>query len=200
MKSLFRFAILLLLTVSITGCGSTKVNRVAVDETIDLSGNWNDSDSRFVSEEMIGQVFDHPWASDFQKRTGKKPVVIVGTIRNMSSEHLETGVFAKDIERELVNSGKVKFVASATERTELREERAEQQQFSTEETAKRLAAETGADYMLKGSIKTQMDTEGREQVKFYQTDLELIHIESNEKVWIGTKKIKKTVKRPRFKL
>jgi penicillin-binding protein activator len=200
MKTLFRFVILIFLAFCFTGCGSTKVDRVAVDQTIDLSGNWNDSDSRFVSEEMIQQVFAHPWAADYMARSGQKPVVIVGTIRNMSSEHLETGVFAKDIERELVNSGKVKFVANAYERTELRSERLEQQRFATEETAKRLAAETGADYMLKGSIKTQMDTEGRKQVKFYQTDLELIHIESNEKVWIGTKKIKKLVKRSRFKL
>jgi len=200
MQNLFRFFTLLLLIVFTAGCGSTKVDRVAVDKTIDLSGNWNDSDSRFVSEEMITQVFAHSWAADYLSRTGNKPVVIVGTIRNMSSEHLETGIFAKDIERELVNSGKIKSVANAYERTELRKERLEQQQFATEETAKRLAAETGADYMLKGSIKTQTDTEGRQQVKFYQTDLELIHIESNEKIWIGTKKIKKLVKRPRFKL
>lgn len=199
MNKLFRVAVLILLAAGMAGC-ATKVDRVAVDETIDLSGRWNDSDSRFVAEEMIGQVFAHPWADDFIAQTGKKPVVIVGTIRNMSSEHLETGVFAKDIERELVNSGKVKFVANANERGELRQERLEQQQFSTEETAKRLAAETGADYMLKGSIKTQMDVEGRQQVKFYQTDLELINIESNEKVWIGTKKIKKLVKKPRFKI
>jgi uncharacterized protein (TIGR02722 family) len=188
----------MLLAAAISGC-ATKVDRVAVDETIDLSGRWNDTDSRLVAEQMIKEVFAHPWADDYIVRTGKKPVVIVGAIRNMSSEHLETGVFAKDIERELVNSGKVKFVANANERTEIRQERLEQQQFATEETAKRLAAETGADYMLKGSIKTQMDTEGRRQVKFYQTDLELIHIESNEKVWIGTKKIKKFVKRPAMK-
>lgn len=200
MKTLLHFAVLILLTAGIAGCGTTQVERVAADETIDLSGRWNDTDSRLVAEQMIGEVFAHPWAADYAAQNGKKPVVIVGTIRNLSSEHLETGVFAKDIERELVNSGKVKFVASSTERGELRQERLEQQRFSTEETAKRLAAETGADYMLKGSIKTQMDIEGREQVKFYQTDLELIHIESNEKVWIGTKKIKKVVKKPRFKI
>lgn len=200
MKNALRFAVLLLLAVGLAGCGTTKVDRVAIDETIDLSGRWNDSDSRLVAGEMIGQVFAHPWAIDYIARTGRKPVVIIGTIRNMSSEHLETGVFAKDIERELVNSGKVKFVANANERTEIRQERLEQQQFATEETAKRLAAETGADYMLKGSIKTQMDVEGRKQVKFYQTDLELIAIESNEKVWIGTKKIKKVVKKPLFKI
>lgn len=199
MKQLLRFAVLIFLAIGITGC-ATKVDRVAVDETIDLSGRWNDSDSRLVSEQMIADVFAHPWADDYTAQYGKKPVVIVGTIRNLTSEHLETGVFIKDLERELVNSGKVKFVASSDERGELRRERLEQQQFSTEETAKRLAAETGADYMLKGSIKTQIDSEGREQVKFYQTDLELIHIESNEKIWIGTKKIKKLVKKPRFKI
>ncbi len=200
MKNILHFTVLILLAAGITGCGTTQVDRVAVDDTIDLSGRWNDTDSRLVAESMIGEVFTHSWADDFIVKNGQKPVVIVGTIRNMSSEHLETGVFAKDIERELVNSGKVKFVASSNERGELRQERLEQQQFSTEETAKRLAAETGADYMLKGSIKTQMDTVGRKQVKFYQTDLELIHIESNEKVWIGTKKIKKLVKKPRFKI
>ncbi|MBC8205755.1 MAG: penicillin-binding protein activator LpoB [Kiritimatiellales bacterium] len=199
MKTILRFAVLILLAAGIAGC-ATKVDRVAVDKTIDLSGRWNDTDSRLVAESMISDVFAHPWADNFIAQNGQKPVVIVGTIRNLSSEHLETGVFAKDIERELVNSGKVKFVANANERTEIRQERLEQQQFSTEETAKRLAAETGADYMLKGSIKTQMDVEGREQVKFYQTDLELIHIESNEKVWIGTKKIKKLVKKPLFKI
>ena len=63
----------------------------------------------------------------------------------------------------------------------------------------RIAAETGADYMLQGSIKTIIDQEGKESVKFYQVDLEMIHLETNEKVWIGSKKIKKLVKKPRMK-
>lgn len=200
MNKWFSTALLILTATVLTGCGTTKVDRVAVDETIDLSGRWNDSDSRMVAEQMIKGLFNHSWATDFASATGRKPVVIVGTVRNLSSEHLETGVFIKDIERELVNSGKVKFVAAADERGELRQERLEQQQFASEETAKRLAAETGADYMLNGSIKTQIDVEKNTQVKFYQVDLELVNIESNEKIWIGTKKIKKVVKRPRFKI
>lgn len=199
MNRLYGLVLLVLLGLGLTGCGTTKVDRVAVDETIDLSGRWNDSDSRMVAGQMIQEVFSHPWAADFTAVKGRKPVVIVGTVRNLSSEHLETGVFIKDIERELVNSGKVRFVAAASERGELRQERLEQQQFATETTAKRLAAETGADYMLNGSIKTQMDVEQNKQVKFYQVDLELVNIESNEKIWIGTKKIKKVVRRPRLK-
>jgi uncharacterized protein (TIGR02722 family) len=200
MDKWLHFALLILLSVNLAGCSTTKVDRIAIDETIDLSGRWNDSDSRMVAEQMIHDLFNHTWATDFTTTVGQKPVVIVGTVRNLSSEHLETGIFIKDIERELVNNGKVTFVAAASERGELRQERLEQQQFASEQTAKRLAAETGADYMLNGSIKTQIDIENNKQVKFYQVDLELTHIESNEKIWIGTKKIKKVVKRSRFKI
>jgi len=180
--------------MALTGC-KTKVKRVAVDEQIDLSGRWNDTDSQLVSQEMIADIASRSWIEEYTSKNGKKPVVIVGTIRNLSSEHIETGTFTKDLERELINNGRVTFVANKVERGELREERKEQQTWSREETQKRLAAETGADYMLQGSIKTIIDQEGKESVKFYQVDLEMVHLESNEKVWVGSKKIKKFVKK-----
>jgi uncharacterized protein (TIGR02722 family) len=180
--------------VAITGC-KTKVKRVAVDEQIDLSGRWNDTDSQLVSSAMISDIAGRSWVEAYTAENGKKPVIIVGTIRNKSSEHIETETFTKDLERELINNGRVTFVANSVERGELRQERKEQQTWSREETQKRLAAETGADYMLQGGIKTIIDQEGKQSVKFYQVDLELIHLESNEKIWMGNKKIKKLVKK-----
>ncbi len=184
--------------VALTGC-KTKVKRVAVDETIDLSGRWNDTDSQLVSSEMIADIASRSWIEEYTSKNGKKPVVIVGTVRNKSSEHIETETFTKDLERELINNGRVTFVANKVDRGELREERKEQQTWSREETQKRLAAETGADYMLQGSIKTIIDQEGKESVKFYQVDMEMIHLETNEKVWAGDKKIKKYVKKRSMK-
>jgi uncharacterized protein (TIGR02722 family) len=182
------------------GCSSTpSVERMGVEEVCDLSGRWNDTDSRLVAEQMVGDVMRRAWLQDFRSSKGRKPVVIVGSIRNLSSEHIEVGTFVKDIERELINSGQVKFVATRSERSEIRGERLDQQSYSTEATASRLAAETGADFMLKGGIRTQIDAVAGKQVKFYQVDLELMGLENNEKVWIGTKKIKKYVKRSRTK-
>ncbi|MCK4565440.1 MAG: penicillin-binding protein activator LpoB [Verrucomicrobia bacterium] len=192
------FTLALATLVAVTGC-KTKVKRVAVDETIDLSGRWNDTDSQLVSAEMVADIATRPWIEEYTAKNGKKPVVIVGTIRNKSSEHIETETFTKDLERELINNGRVKFVANTVERGELRQERKEQQTWSREETQKRLAAETGADFMLQGSIKTIIDQEGKESVKFYQVDLEMVHLETNEKVWIGDKKIKKYVKKRSLK-
>lgn len=198
-RSQLLVALALVSVFIMTGC-KTKVERVAVDETIDLSGRWNDTDSQLVSAEMISDLASRPWVEEYTARHGKKPVVIVGPVRNLSSEHIATETLTKDLERELVNSGRVKFVANPVERDPLREERRQQQTWSTAETQKRLAAETGADYMLLGSINTIIDQEGKESVKFYQVNLELIHLESSEKAWIGDKKIKKFVKKRALKL
>ncbi|MDI3504543.1 MAG: penicillin-binding protein activator [Candidatus Cloacimonadota bacterium] len=184
----------------VTACGpSVKVQRVSTETTADLSGKWNSTDSRLVAEEMIRDVLSHPWLNRFKEKEGRSPVVIIGTMRNLSSEHIEMNAFVDDISRELINSGAVRFVASRDEREELREERADQQYYASEETAKRMAAETGADFMLQGTVKTIMDRMDRTQAKYYQVDLKLVDVETNETVWIGNKKIMKIVESSRFK-
>jgi len=184
-----------------SGCSSSKqVTRVAADTTIDLSGRWNDTDSRMVADEIIGDCLSHPWIINHMSDAAAKPVVIVGGIRNKSMEHIAVGTFVSDIERAFINSGKVRTVSSASERGEIREERAEQGEFSAIETIKRMGRELGADYMMTGEINTIEDREGGNQVVFYQTDLTLTNIETNEKVWIGNEKIKKFIGRKKYKM
>jgi len=186
--------VLVVMAVLPLGCGGGKtVTRLDTESVTDLSGKWNDTDSRLVAEEMIGDCLSRPWLTNFAAAKGNKPVVTVGTIRNKSSEHIEMETFISDFERELINAGSVRFVASKEQRVEIRDERSEQQEFASRETAKKLRAETGADFMLQGAIKTITDQEGGNRVVFYQTDLELVNIETMEKVWVGTKKIKKGI-------
>ena len=192
--------ILLLVLAFAVGCGGTKVTRTAVDEQVDLSGLWNDVDSQMVSEEMINDSLSRYWIEDWRDRTGNKPSVIVGAVRNKSSEHINTRTFTKDLERAFVNSGRVRVVADSGEREGLREERLDQLRNSTIETAKSMGKEIGADFMLIGGINTIIDAAGNKQVRYYQVELELIALETNEKVWIGQKKLKKLVKNPKYRM
>ncbi len=185
--------------IFITGCGSTKVDRMDTEEVRDLSGSWNDTDSRLVSEEMIKDVLSRKWLSEHKRRHNKKPTIIVGEVTNMSHEHISVETFVADMERALINSGKVEFVASSNERGEVRGERSDQDIHAREDTRKPMGQEIGADYMLKGSIKSIVDAENRKQVRFFQIDMTLISIADNRKVWVGQKKIKKFIKRPRFR-
>ena len=194
-----RLLVLILAIVSLAGCASTKVTRTSSDEVIDLSGRWNDTDSRLTAEEIVSDCLSRPWIDDYLAENGEKPVVIVGSVRNKSSEHIEVLTFIKDIERELINSGRVRFVASAVEREEVREEREDQQSNATEETTNALAAETGADYMMQGVITSITDAvEGKKVIK-YQISMELIHLQTNEKAWIGENEVKKLIKQSKSK-
>jgi len=178
----------------LAGCGSSKqVTRLEADTTTDLSGEWNDTDSRLVANEMIGDVTASPWVGEFTKAEKRKPTVIVGKITNRTTEHIEVKTFVKDLERSMLNSGQVDFVADAGEREQLRDERKDQAQNALEETQKGPGKESGADFMLIGNISSIVDQEGGTKVKFYQVNMELVNIESNKKVWIGEKKIKKGI-------
>lgn len=184
----------------LAGCGGGKaVTRVDTDTTIDLSGRWNDADSRLVAEELIAQAASSAWVDNHLMAHGKKPAVIIAPVKNKSAEHIETEIFSADVERAFINSGRVRVVASAEEREQLREERADQQQYASEASMAQWGRELGADYMMIGEVNTIFDREGGDEVKFYQVDAYLVDLEDNTKVWAGYKKLKKYVSRDGYR-
>jgi len=188
----------LVVILVIVGC-SRQVQRIDENTVIDLSGRWNDTDSRDVAQTMIVDCLNHPWITEHMSASmGKKPFVIVGSMRNKSTEHIAVKTFVNDIERAFINSGQVNVVASAVEREELRTEKEDQRVFASPETIKEMGRELGADYMMTGEINTIQDQEGGEKVTFYQVDLTLTGIETNVKVWLGQHKIKKFITRSRY--
>lgn len=182
----------------LVGCGSAKnVTRIEPGVVTDLSGRWNDTDSRMVAETMVKQALGSPWLDDYTQRAKRKPVVVVGTIRNRSHEHIDVSTFVNDLSRELTNSGKVTFVAGREEREEIRQERLEQATHAREDTQKAPGKELGADFVLKGDISTILDEADGTKAVFYQVDLEMIDLGNNVKSWFGQKKLKKVIERKR---
>lgn len=130
---------------------------------------------------MIDDMLDQRWLRKYTRKHRKPPTVIVGRVRNLSHEHINVKTFVADIERAMINSGEVDFVASRDERGDIRDERKDQDLHSSEKTRKAMGQETGADFMLKGSINTIIDAKKRTQVRFYQVDLTLISLTNNRK-------------------
>jgi len=202
MPQAIRFFILLsavFCLLTLMSCGKEKrVTRVDPEVVTDLSGRWNDTDSKLVAESMMKEMVSRPWLEKFTGSHGREPIVIVGTVLNKSHEHIDVGTFVTDLEREMTNSQKVLFVASKSEREEIREERKEQAVYSREDTQKRPGQELGADFMMKGTIATIVDESAGTKAVYYQVDLDLIDLENNTKSWYGQKKIKKVVERKRL--
>ena len=194
MKSFVKYCLIpSLAVITLAGCSRT-VKRVDPSSQTDLSGRWNDTDSRLTATAMIEQMFGNRWAEAFEQQHRKKPVIIVGLVNNKSHEHINTETFINDLERAIVNNGSIRLVQAGDRREELRRERAGQQEFASPETAKRWGQELGADFMLQGTVNSIVDAYKKNQAVYYQIDLMLSNIETNEIVWFGNKEIKKMIR------
>jgi len=194
MKFFFKPCLIALLaTITLAGCSRT-VKRIDPSSQTDLSGRWNDTDSRLTATAMIEQMFGNRWAVVFEQRHQKKPVIIVGLVYNKSHEHISTETFIRDLERAIISNGSIRLVEAGDRREELRRERSDQQDFASLETAKKWGRELGADFMLQGTVNSIVDGYKRNQAVYYQIDLILTNIETNERVWMGNKEIKKMIR------
>ncbi|MFT3826284.1 MAG: penicillin-binding protein activator LpoB [Chitinophagaceae bacterium] len=192
-KIVWAVGIVVLTGFAVSSC-ARKVTRIEPDQQVDLSGRWNNTDSRLVAEEMIKNILNDKWVGNFQEaHKGNRPVVIVGFVTNKSHEHIDAETFVKDVEQSFVQSGKVRLVQGGKKREELRAERADQQNNASVSSMKKFGLEQGADFILQGSINSIVDSQKRKKVVYYQVNLELTDLQSNEVVWIGDKKIAKYV-------
>lgn len=177
-----------------------KVKRVDSNKQVDLSGNWNDTDIRIVCETLIDECVESRVITNYKKKTGKIPVVKLGTIMNLSDEHIDTTIIANKFRNAIINSGELKFVSSDSEVDELRDERLSQEDYASSETAAAITNETGADFMLLGTLKTVIDSDGKDMVKTYYVNVELHDIETSEILWSAENSdIKKIITRKKVK-
>jgi penicillin-binding protein activator len=188
-----KIAIILLFAIA-AGCQTRHVTRVDPATQIDLSGRWNDTDSRKVADQMIFDLFDSDSFKGYAKVKSTKPVIVVGTIRNKTSEHIDADNFVKKFEVVIHNSGVADLVESSEFRDQLRVERLEQQEFADPATVKKMGKEAGADLMLFGEISSEVDTYNNKRVVNYVTTLFLTDVETNKRIWYGQNEIKKYVR------
>ena len=185
MKKFFIYSSLAIFLFSVASC-LKQVTRVSPDKTIDITGKWNDTDSRLVADTMINQLLLDKWVSNYmQLHTGKRPVIIVGLVKNKSYEHIDAETFIGDIEKAIVKNGSVRLVQAGDNRNELRTERADQQDFASPETTKKWGKELGADFIMQGTINSIVDANSMEKVIFYQVGLKLTDLETNEVVFVS---------------
>jgi len=194
-RSSLRLALLAAVAVGLTACGGTKVSRVGAEQQIDVTDQWNATDSKLVADQMIEDMLTFPWVDKWNKGHDRMPRVIIQSVRNKSHEHIPVDTFINDLKRAMLKSSKVQFVSGGAAREEVREEREQQDVYATEETRAQMGAETGADFALSGSINSTVQEADGTRVTFYQVDLNLIDLTTTEEVWYGQKKIKKVAEK-----
>jgi hypothetical protein len=191
--------LLMAAALATTACaGGTKVTRTASGATKggDLSGYWNDIDAELVAKTMISDLVSSAWVNAFQAENGgRRPVLkLAGVIKRTDDRNVNTQFFAKQVERFLLNSGKVRVVAAAGQEDINVRERDRQATHASDESAKSQFNELGSDFTLQTVINSQNESDGGgNAVRAYLVNMELVNTETQEKVWIGEEKIRKVI-------
>jgi uncharacterized protein (TIGR02722 family) len=196
MKSLSVCLAAAALAGSVVSCGPTRrdVERVDPETKVDLDYRFNDNDARQVWQGMVNDSTFRGWIGRWQQEHGgNRPIMIVGPIKNNTQDYINMNLFTRNFEREMLNTGNVRVVSMRDQRGDLRDERLQGQEWNSPETRKMMKNELGADLMLMGDVNdvVERSLDNRQVSKYYQVNLELTNIETNEKVWIGSVEIKK---------
>ena len=191
MKFVCTFSLVVLFLLM--GCRS--VTRMDPNQSaMDLSGRWNDTDSRQVADKMVLNLTASEKYKEYAKLLGKKPAIVVGLVRNKTSEHIDADNYIKKIELAIYNSGLADLVESDSFRDKLRLERAQQQDFADPATMAKWGKEVGANLILFGEMTSETDTYQKKRLVNYVTTLFLTDMETNKRVWYGQEEIKKYVR------
>ncbi len=188
-----RITLIVLCLFTLVSCART-VTRVNPDQSMDMSGRWNDTDSKMVADKMTSDLLGSEKFKDYAKTLNRKPAIIVGLIRNKTSEHIDADSYIKKFELAIYNSGLADLVESDGFRDKVRAERAQQQDFSDPGTVAQWGKEVGANLMLFGEMTSETDVHNSKRVVSYVTTVYLTEMETNKRVWYSQEEIKKLVK------
>jgi uncharacterized protein (TIGR02722 family) len=184
---------LIIVLLLLTSCARS-VTRVDPATEINLSGRWNDSDSRIIADKMISELTNSERFKEYVKTKGSKPAIIIGLIKNKTSEHIDADNYIKKLEAAIFNANMANLVENDEFRDKLRVERASQQEFADPATVKEWGKETGADLMLFGEMTSETDVYNKDRVVNHVTTLFLTDMETNQRVWYGQQEIKKHIR------
>ena len=186
-----------LATLGLFSCAPTMQGEYSDPQKVKiLDDKWNETDAHSLMRVMITSSLGRPWLKNYKAaNNGKAPLVVVQDIENRTDEHIDTVSLTQFMETELVNSGKVRFVEKAR-----REQINEELQFQNSgmvnaNTKKKTGNFAGADFMLAGSIASQVHTNGGTKRTSYFVQMKLINIETSEIQWTEKHEISKEFRR-----
>lgn len=178
-----------------TGCGGpTAFTKGSYDDPTRvelLDDKFNESDMQQMAETVIRAMV----ACKFVANAPKPPVVTMERVANRTEEHIDTVSMTNKIQTALINSGKVRFVDK-----EQREAISDEVNYQaagnvTGPTAKKHGQQIGADYMLSGSLSTNIQQVGGDKFVYYKLTMKLTNLETSTIDCTEEKELRKKFRR-----
>lgn len=194
-----KFSAIALAVLALSGCESLSSPVVRFDRQVNygdakavelVTNEFGSTDLQMIAEKMVGSLLE---AGVFEGR----PMVTISTVKNKTSEYIDTTNVMNSIQTALVKSGRVRFTRSIAEMQAGVDELQRQNQsglYKSSGTAK-VGNMAAAKYMLEGELTSIVKQNSNTKDVFYKFTLKMFDVEGGTIEWQDEKQIRKTSKR-----
>lgn len=152
-----------------------------------LSDQFNENDLQLIAKKLVNSLAG---SAAFQQIQGR-PIVVVGKLRNDTSEHIDMNSLGDKITVELSKTGKFAFTDK-----DARQEIAEEYEYQGSgyvrpEQAKGPGQQMGADYLMTGEISSIVQEVGGDKTVYYKMTAKLHNLKTGVIEWTDEKELRK---------
>lgn len=152
-----------------------------------LSDEWAPSDLQLIAKKVVGDLQTSPAFAQIQGR----PVVIVGKLKNSTSEHIDMQSLADKIQTQLANTGKFAFVDASARQAVAEEYEYQQSGYVRPDQAKGPGQQFAPDYIMTGELASIKQRVGSDEFIYYKMTAKLTNIRTGLLEWTDEKELKK---------
>ncbi|MGB1464990.1 MAG: penicillin-binding protein activator LpoB [Alcanivorax nanhaiticus] len=182
----------------LSGCAS-KVDYGDAQGRETVNTDFGSTDLQMIAAKMVDDMLVFP--PIVQLTQNRRPVVFVDSIKNKTTEHVDTESITDTIQSKLLNSGKFRFV-DMTKVESVRQQLDYQSESGLVDpnTAAQMGRQIGAEFMMYGNFSSIVKREGSTKDVYYKFTLKLMNIQTGIIEWANEKEIRKTKTKSLFGL
>lgn len=183
----------------ISGCSSTGVSYGDASAVETTTTEFGSTDLQMIAEKMVDSLLTFP--PIVQVTSKRRPVMFVDTIKNKTSEHIDTESVTDTISSRVLRSGKFRFV-DMTKVASLKKQLDYQNESGmvSESSKMSLGRQIGAEYMMYGNLSSIVKRDGKTKDVYYKFTMKVMHVETGIIEWSDEKEIRKSAKKRAFGL
>jgi hypothetical protein len=140
-----------------------------------LDDKFNEADLQQMADTIVQAMV----SCDSIVEARQRPVVAVEKVQNRTEEHIDTVSLTDKIRTALIKSKKVRFV-NKEERSALEDEYQYNESGNVSgATQKKRGKQIGVDYLMSGSLATNVQQVGNDKFVYYKLTMNLTHLENS---------------------
>lgn len=182
------------LAVTLAACGGPRAYTRGTYEdpnTIEmLSDRFNENDLQLIAKKMAESLANSP---RFQqpRQDGSLPIVLVGKLKNSTSEHIDMRSLGDKIQTALAQTGRFALVDQAARQDIAEEYEYQQSGYVDPNAAKGPGQQTSVDFLMTGDLASIIQEVGNDKLVYYKMTAKLSNVRTGLIEWTDEKQIRK---------